>query len=80
MQSRSCPRLPSLRRRLKSQNGGGQGVAVLTTTIDVLVSSSCHPNVPNVSTGTELGKFKFNIVKNQSSEVFGGSGCLFLST
>ena len=25
MQSRSCPRLPSLRRRLKSQNGGGQG-------------------------------------------------------
>ena len=24
--------------------------------------------MPNVSTGTELGKFKFNIVKNQSSE------------
>ena len=43
MQSRSCLRLPSLRRRLKSQNGGGQGAAVLTTTIDVLVSSFLSP-------------------------------------
>ena len=68
MQSRSCPRLPSLRRRLKSQNGGGQGAAVLTTIIDVLVSSFSSSNVPNVSTGTELGKFKFNIVKNKSLE------------
>ena len=39
-----------------------------TTIIDVLVSSFLSSNVPNVSTGTELGKFKFNIVKNKSLE------------
>ena len=68
MQSRSCPRLPNLRHWLGSLTGGRQGAAVLTITIDVLVSSFLSSNVPNVSTGTELGKFKFNIVKNKSSE------------
>ena len=42
--------------------------AVLTTIIDVLVGSFLSSNVPNVSTGTELVKFKFNIVKNKSLE------------
>ena len=42
--------------------------AVLTTIIDVLVGSFLSSNVPNVSTGTELEKFKFNIVKNKSLE------------
>ena len=66
MHSRSCPRLPNLRHWLGSLNGGRQGAAVLTITIDVLVSSFLSSNVSNVSTGTELGKFKFNIVKNKS--------------
>ena len=45
---------------------------MLTTIIDVLVGSFLSSNVPNVSTGTELVKFKFNIVKNKSLEAMFG--------
>ena len=56
MHSRGCPRLPNLRHWLGSLNGGRQGAAVLTVTIDVLVSSFLSSNVSNVSTGTDACK------------------------
>ena len=57
---------------LGSLNVGRQGAAVVTITIVALVSSSLSSNVPNVSSGTELGKFKFNIVENKFSEAMVG--------
>ena len=69
----SCPRLPNLRHWLGGLNSGRQGAAVKTITIDVLVSSFLSSNVPKVSTGTELGKFKFSTLLRTSLRMIGMS-------